>query len=61
MKRRAEGVGDFHERTAALVLQTLGVARAEAHTIVNRPLQSGDFVAAEGDSASLAADVRWAA
>ncbi|VWC74412.1 TetR family transcriptional regulator [Burkholderia lata] len=47
-RRRAEGVGDFPERTAAIVLQTLGIVRAEAHAIANRPLPPGDFAAAGG-------------
>ena len=48
-RRRAAGVADFPERTAASVLQTLGIARAEAHAIANRPLPPGDFTVTGGD------------
>ncbi|PAJ78346.1 TetR/AcrR family transcriptional regulator [Burkholderia ubonensis] len=43
-------VGDedrLPERAAAMVLQTLGLARAEAKDVANRPLPPGDFTTAE--------------
>nr|WP_080492330.1 TetR/AcrR family transcriptional regulator [Burkholderia ubonensis] len=45
-----EPVGDegrLPERAAAMVLQTLGLTRAEAKDVANRPLPPGDFTAAE--------------
>ncbi|WP_415869310.1 TetR/AcrR family transcriptional regulator [Burkholderia ubonensis] len=39
--------GRLPERAAAMVLQTLGLTRAEAKDVANRPLPPGDFTAAE--------------
>ncbi|MPV67353.1 TetR/AcrR family transcriptional regulator [Burkholderia sp. BE17] len=44
-------VGDedgFPERAAAVVLQTLGLTRAEAQDVANRPLPPGDFATTGG-------------
>lgn len=46
-RKPARDEGRLAERAAAMVLQTLGLTRAEARDVANRPLPPGDFTAAE--------------
>ena len=43
----AASASGMPERVAALVLQTLGLTRAEAHDVATRPLPPGDFATAD--------------
>ncbi|WP_422389516.1 TetR/AcrR family transcriptional regulator [Burkholderia pyrrocinia] len=45
-RKRAAEEGSLPERAAAVVLETLGLTRAEAQDVANRPLPPGDFAAA---------------
>ncbi|GAU06759.1 TetR family transcriptional regulator [Burkholderia stabilis] len=45
-RMRAAEEGSLPERAAAVVLETLGLTRAEAQDVANRPLPPGDFAAA---------------